>query len=160
MDRLFAILVRRCSEPLKMVRTIASQLRTSPTPASVTPSRFIGDVFKPYHQLLDGNPPLLKAYSSEYSRRTLDGILNNYTTILASVKKTEDLLRRHRKGKKNTFSLFGSSTVNDEGEEERFVEQMTIDIHALANAAKGLGLEVDDLASYAELLDVVQRKDG
>lgn len=69
--------------------------------------------------------------------------LSSYTSILVSVRKTEDLLRRHRKGKKTGFSLFGSSANSGpsvEEEEHRFKQQMTADIMALAKEAEKLGV--------------------
>ena len=86
----------------------------------------------------------------------------NYATILASVRKTEDLLRRHRKSKKNTFSLFGggssaSAKEDVEVEEERFKKQMMTDAEALRKDAEGLGVKVVDLEGYKELIDVINR---
>lgn len=70
----------------------------------------------------------------------------SYTSILVSVRKTEDLLRRHRKGKKAGFSLFASSTTNTgpsvEEEEQRFKQQMTADVMALAKEIEKMGISL------------------
>lgn len=88
-----------------------------------------------------------------------------YTSILVSVQKTEDLLRRHRKGKKNTFSLFGSgnnaSSATIEEEEERFKQQMLVDIRGLRKAAEGLGVtlvegEKDGVPGWNALLETAE----
>jgi hypothetical protein len=82
------------------------------------------------------------------------------------VQKTEDLLRRHRKGKKNTFSLFGSSSnasaATIEEEEERFKQQMLVDIRALGKAAEGLGVtlhetEQEGVPGWNALLETAER---
>ena len=90
-----------------------------------------------------------------------ESVFQNYATILASVRKTEDLLRRHRKSKKNTFSLFGGGSGNVkedvEVEEERFKKQMMTDAEALRKDAEGLGVKVVDLEGYKELIDVINR---
>lgn len=89
-----------------------------------------------------------------------------YTSILVSVQKTEDLLRRHRKGKKSTFSLFGSSsnasTATIEEEEERFKQQMLVDIRALGNAAESLGVKLNEdeqegVPGWNTLLETAER---
>lgn len=158
-DRILAILVRRCSEPLKLVRTVASQLRSSKA-AAASPSRFIDDVFRPYDAVFDGDTGLRDAFGLDRTQRTVDGILGNYTAIISSVKKTEDLLRRHRKGKKNTFSLFGSAAAtSDDNDEQRFTEQMLADIQALGTEARRIGVRAEDLPSYKEALNVIQRVD-
>ena len=83
-----------------------------------------------------------------------------------SVQKTEDLLRRHRKGKKSTFSLFGSasnaSAVSIEEEEERFKQQMLVDIKAFGKASENLGVspespEQGELAGWKALLETAER---
>jgi hypothetical protein len=90
-------------------------------------------------------------------------VFNNYASILASVRKTEDLLRRHRKSKKNTFSLFGggggggSAKEDVEAEEERFRKQMMMDAEALKKDAEGLGVAVVGLEGYKELVEIINR---
>lgn len=76
------------------------------------------------------------------------------------MRKTEDLLRRHRKSKKSGFSLFGGSSAQaDEGagEEERFKRQMEVDIEGLKEDARKLGVEVEGLAGWRELVEVINR---
>lgn len=71
-------------------------------------------------------------------------------------------MRRHRKGKKTGFSLFGSSTNTGpsvEEEEQRFKQQMTADIMALAKEAEKLGIrmgtaEASQIPGWATLLEV------
>lgn len=77
------------------------------------------------------------------------------------MRKTEDLLRRHRKSKKGGFSLFGGGNTAqaDEGvgEEERFKQQMEVDTQALKVDAARLGVHVEDLAGWRELVEVINR---
>ena len=80
------------------------------------------------------------------------------------MRKTEDLLRRHRKSKKGGFSLFGGNSAASEesgaGEEEdRFKRQMQVDIEALAADAKKLGVDVEQkgLEGWTKLVEVVNR---
>lgn len=81
----------------------------------------------------------------------------SYAAILTSVRKTEDLLRKHRKGKKNTFSLFASSAP-PEADEQRFRAQMLADVQALADDAATLGVDVKAVDGWAELHEVAGRE--
>ncbi len=97
----------------------------------------------------------------QWSTLVVDEVFVGYASILSSVRKTEDLLRRHRKGKKNTFSLFGSSVSSSAAdvaeEEERFKRQMVVDIEALAKDARSLGVTIETLPGWTELQVVVNR---
>ncbi|BEI94590.1 uncharacterized protein CcaverHIS019_0701620 [Cutaneotrichosporon cavernicola] len=155
--RIISILQRRCAEPLKHVRSVASQFRAAP-PRSSAPSHFVSQVLRPLHTFLDARPAL-SAYRADWSAAVVEHVLTQYASILASVRKTEDLLRRHRKSKKSGFSLFGSSSAAaPEGDEdERFRQQMRSDIDALAADAKSLGAPVGGMTQWKELVDVVER---
>lgn len=86
------------------------------------------------------------------------------------MKKTEDLLRKHRKSKKSGITSFfsgggsgGGGGGHDDGsgekEEERFTNQMKVDIDALKEDAKGLGVDPESMDSWNELLAVVNKPD-
>lgn len=120
-------------------------------------------VLKPLHGLYTSRPSLRPSYGEVWSARIAESVFSNYASILASVRKTEDLLRRHRKSKKNTFSLFGgggggaSAKEDVEAEEERFRKQMMTDAEALKKDAEGLGVIVEALDGYKELVEVINR---
>ncbi|RXK37916.1 hypothetical protein M231_04805 [Tremella mesenterica] len=159
---LLSILVRRCSEPLKLIRSIASQFRASPSSSTQpTPSHFIPTIFKPLQELLNSLPTLKEKYGCDWSSQVVDTVCTNYATILSSVRKTEDLLRRHRKSKKGTFGFFsgGGGGGNGEEEEERFGRQMKVDLEGLQKELNGLGVDVEleSLNGWRELRDVVER---
>jgi hypothetical protein len=61
------------------------------------------------------------------------------------MKKTEESLRRLKKGQKSTFSLFGGSNTvkdNDRRDEERTRTQMILDVNAFSKDAESLGVDV------------------
>ncbi|WVR07562.1 hypothetical protein IAU60_004604 [Kwoniella sp. DSM 27419] len=179
-DLLLQILTARCIDPLKLVRSIASQFRASPAPQTsstsasssgetIKPSYYILTVLKPIHTLFASRPKLREMYGPEWSTQVSESVLTNYASILSSVRKTEDLLRKHRKSKKTggLSSFFGgggssaasASTADGdaEREEERFRNQMRADIHALKADAESLGVQVDEMSSWKELVEVVNR---
>lgn len=156
--RIVSILQRRCSEPVKAVRSVASQLRASP-PKTTAPSHFIPSLLKPLHAFFDARPSLAKEHKEAWSAEVVGYVCGQYTSILASVRKTEDLLRRHRKSKKGGFSLFGANTgsADTADEDERFRAQMITDVDALAKDALSLGVQVEDMGTWTELKEVVER---
>lgn len=164
-SKILSILTRRCTDPLKLIRSIASQFRSSPTPSTPSstrqPSYFVPSVFKPLHSLLSSQPQLKERYQQDFSRQIADAVFVNYASTLASVKKTEDLLRKHRKSKKSGITSFFGGGGHDGGsgekEEERFTNQMKVDIDALKEDAKGLGVDPESMNSWNELLAVVNK---
>lgn len=79
------------------------------------------------------------------------------------MKKTEESLRRLKKGKKTTFSLFGTSNTakDDEGrDEERIRTQMIHDVNAFGKDAESLGVSLEKSESYRALTDMVNTIDG
>lgn len=160
-DRIISILQRRCAEPLKFVRSVASEFRAAPAKTSTAPSRFVPTVLRPISAFLDTRPAL-KAYREPWSRAVVEHVLAQYASTLASVRKTEDLLRRHKKSKKSGFSLFGAASAGtsdkqEQDGDERFRLQMRCDVDALAADAKALGVQVEGIPAWKELLDVADR---
>jgi conserved oligomeric Golgi complex subunit 2 len=77
-----------------------------------------------------------------------------YASYLEAMKKTEDSLRRYKKGKISAFSLFGGSGSKDSEEgkdEERVRAQMILDVQALGKDAQTLGVDVDASEAFATL---------
>lgn len=74
---------------------------------------------------------------------------------LAFTKKTEESLRRLKKGKRSAFPLFGSSTSSsldiDGKEEERVRAQMMLDVTALGDGARDLGVDISQSSHFKEL---------
>lgn len=166
-SHILSILSRRCAESLKLIRSVASQLRSSTTNTSAktgppAPSHFVSAIIKPVKDFFgpaglgDG---LQADVGEQWSRMIFEEVVSGYAAILSSVRKTEDLLRRHRKGKKTTFSLFGSGSSNASAgssveEEERFKTQMLTDIEALGRDARTLGIDVDEMSGWTALKEV------
>lgn len=150
-EKIIEILTRQCTDSLKLVRSVASQLRAAPPKSDITPSYFIPAILKPLHSFYAR--PEMKSYTN-WSPKIIDAVCVSYAGILAGVRKTEDLLRRHRK--KKGFSFFTSSQA-DEGEEERFAKQVQVDIEAFKADAQSFGVDVESLAGWRELVEVVQK---
>lgn len=74
------------------------------------------------------------------------------------MKKTEESLRRLKKGKKVGFSLFGSgSAPGDDGkDEERIRHQMALDVEAFGKDAIALGVDVEGCHEFVQLKESVR----
>ena len=87
--------------------------------------------------------------------RNLCQVIRSYISYLVTMRKTEESLRRLKKGKMSAFSLFsGTSTTNKDQEskdEERIRIQMVLDVAALGNDARSLHVDVDNHATFREL---------
>ena len=74
------------------------------------------------------------------------------------MKKTEESLRRLKKGKKSTFSLFGGSSAprDDESraDEEKIRTQMILDVEAFGKEAESLGVPIRTSETYRTLEDL------
>jgi hypothetical protein len=165
-DRIIGVLERRCAEGVKAVRSLASQVRAAPPKSgaagtTTSPSYFIPSLLKPMHAFFDARPQLAAQHRAAWAAAVVAHVLAQYAAILSQVRKTEDLVRRHRKSKRPGFSLFGASASAsaDDGADEdaRFRAQMATDADALAADARTLGVDVDTLPAWAELREVVER---
>lgn len=87
--------------------------------------------------------------------------IRRYITYLSSMKKTEESLKRLKKGKKSNFSLFGTAPTNDEGrDEERIRAQMILDVEAFARDGSTLGVDIDTNLHLKTLKEMVETNDG
>ena len=77
------------------------------------------------------------------------------------MRKTEEALKRLKKGKKSAFSLFGSTNSTEEGkDEERIRTQMALDVEAFGKDAKSLHVDVDTNQNFRILREMVFASDG
>jgi hypothetical protein len=95
---------------------------------------------------------------SEFRYIAEDLSLIRYLNYLSVMKKTEESLRRLKKGKKAGFSLFGSSsTPADDGkDEERIRHQMALDVEAFGEDAIALDVNVEECQAYVQLGESVR----
>ena len=73
------------------------------------------------------------------------------------MKKTEESLRRLKRGQRSAFSLFGSSSPakdNARADEEQIRTQMVLDVEAFGKDARKLGVAVDESATYRALKEL------
>lgn len=76
------------------------------------------------------------------------------------MRKTEESLRRLKKGRKTTFSLFGGggNAKDDDGkDEERIRTQMILDVNAFGKDAQALEVQLEKSETFGSLRDMVHR---
>ncbi|EJU04373.1 COG complex component [Dacryopinax primogenitus] len=161
--QILQILTKRCADPLRHVRSIASQYRAMSNKREPTePSYFVPGIMRPVKLFFDKGGPgeaLKGSYGSAWATEIFDDLCQRYTAILVDMKKTEDSLRRFKQGKKSAFSLFGSSTASakeEEGkDEERVKKQMFLDVTALGKDAETLGVDARTSESFKGLMQTI-----
>ncbi|TFY83578.1 hypothetical protein EWM64_g449 [Hericium alpestre] len=163
-NQIVAILSRRACDALLPVRSIPSQYRAMSNKRTPTePSYFVALVLRPMQTFFgigaaDGPGKALKdQFLKSYVEEIFENAIQRYIFYLAAMKKTEDSLRRLKKGKKSNFSLFGSSTAanDDNRDEERVRTQMILDVEAFGKDAQALGVDVANHASFKSLHEMV-----
>jgi len=128
------------------------------------PSYFVSSVLRPIKNFFaigvaEGPGYLLKeSFLETYATEVFDNVTQRYISYLTAMRKTEESLKRLKKGKKSAFSLFGSA---EEGrDEERIRAQMSLDAEAFGKEAKSLHVNVDTNQNFRILKDVVFASDG
>lgn len=82
-----------------------------------------------------------------------------YISYLTAMRKTEESLRKLKKGKKATFSLFGSVKDDDGRDEERIRTQMMLDVEAFGKEAQSLGIDLTSNEHYESLKNIILASD-
>lgn len=185
--QIVTILCRRACDALLPVRSIPSQFRAMQNKKLPTErSYFVPLIMRPVISYFgiktaDGGmgASLADAYMKQFatevfqvaSQRSVSSansgsgivlktgdFLSRYLNYLSVMKKTEESLRRLKKGKKTGFSLFGSgSTPADDGkDEERIRHQMALDVEAFGKDAAALGVGVEECPAYVQLVESVR----
>lgn len=73
------------------------------------------------------------------------------------MKKTEESLRRLKRGQRSAFSLFGSSSAGKDdarADEEKIRAQMVLDVEAFGKDARTLGVDATESATYRVLREL------
>ncbi|CCL98683.1 uncharacterized protein FIBRA_00685 [Fibroporia radiculosa] len=159
--QIIAILSRRGCDALLSMRSIPSQFRAMSsnkrTPSE--PSYFVSLIFRPVKGFFEGLGLALKdEFLQAYAEEVFEIVTQRYIHFLSAMKKTEESLRRLKKGKKSAFSLFGGSqpAKEDDGraDEEKIRAQMTLDVEAFGKDAEALGVAVEQSEAFTLLKDM------
>ncbi|CAH7674664.1 hypothetical protein BY996DRAFT_4579705, partial [Phakopsora pachyrhizi] len=168
------ILVKRCSEKLRFIRTVGSSARASKSMPK-EPSYFISDIFTDLRAYLNRFSDLLSSISTPGASKsnlktrliesTIEEIFNRYLNILINVQRSEDSLKKLKKGRKkqgflnfNNNSNSSSSRVVEEEEEEdlRVKTQLRLDFKKLELDSIELGfVSLDQSKAFNELLKIL-----
>ncbi|KAI0785678.1 COG complex component [Abortiporus biennis] len=165
-SQIILILSRRGCDALLPMRSIPSQFRAMSSSKRLPsePSHFVALVFRPLKTFfgigsVDGAGAAIKDYYlTAFAEEVFEIVAQRYIYFLTAMKKTEESLRRLKKGKKSTFSLFGSSSTprEDEGraDEEKIRAQMILDVEAFGKDAEKLGVAVREHETYRSLVEL------
>ena len=164
LTQMVTILSKRCSEPLRLIRSGASQVRTntkSKTSGSNDPSYFVFNILRPIRVFLEGSGRVLEhTTQTRLVTDIFEDVAGRYEAALAKMKKDGDALRRLKKGRAG-FQLFGSRSAANEdaanmSEDDKVRIQMSVDVDALATDAESLGVILDSSHALRGLRAVIE----
>ena len=153
------ILTRRASDGLQPVRSMPLQFRamTNKRPPS-EPSFFVAGVLRPVRAFFGvesgggSGASLKEELMRPYAEEVFETVVQKYILHVTAMRKKEESLRKLKKGKKPTFSLFGGAPKEDDGrDEERIRQQMVLDVEAFGKDAEELGVDVQGNAGFKSL---------
>ncbi|KAF8556364.1 COG complex component [Imleria badia] len=159
------LLSRRACDSLLPVRSIPSQFRAMSSKRMPTePSYFIPLILRPVKAFFGigsssvAGDRLRESLLKESATEVFDSVCQRYMQYLTAMRKTEESLRRLKKGKKSTLGIFGgaSASKDDDRDEERIRAQMIIDVDAFGQDGKSLGIGIMSVESYLQLSQMVQ----
>lgn len=122
------------------------------------------DYLKPYAEEVFENVVQRCVVSPSYIGAALLKGCSRYIFYITAMKKTEESLRRLKKGKKATTGLFGTASLfghasqgkeDDNKEEERIRTQMILDVEAFGKDAELLDVDVRTNSSFIALTEMV-----
>ncbi|KAG0143984.1 hypothetical protein CROQUDRAFT_19414, partial [Cronartium quercuum f. sp. fusiforme G11] len=151
------ILVKRCSEKLRLIRSVGSSARAART-IPTEPSFFIPDILADLRTFVDRLGGLLAPeLRSTLVSSVVEEIAARFLNILINVQRSEDSLRKLKKGRQG-FSIFGNNVrapnakvEADDADEMRVKVQMRLDVDRLRADAIELGARIEDCNSMVEL---------
>lgn len=85
----------------------------------------------------------------------------SYASVLISVRKSDESLRKIRKSRKTPFSLFGGSSAGSKAaseeakDEDNIKLQILLDVEGLRKDAESMGVKVKESKAWVELKGVV-----
>ncbi|KAK7472820.1 hypothetical protein VKT23_000927 [Stygiomarasmius scandens] len=160
-----SILIKRCQDALLPVRSIPSQFRATTNKKMPTePSPYVKSILRPVKAFFGignaGNSlgELLREDGLDsYISQVFDGVSQKYLNFITGIKNQEESLKRLKRGKKNTFSLFGSTNSReDEGrDEQRIRSQLMLDVEAFGKDGQSIGVDLSSCDSFRSLNNLV-----
>ncbi|KAI9602724.1 hypothetical protein H4Q26_002021 [Puccinia striiformis f. sp. tritici PST-130] len=160
-------LVKRCSEKLRFIRSVGSSARASKT-IPTEPSYFISDILNDIQVYLERYG---KNLTEEIRRELVSGIIDElsgkYLAILINVQRSEDSLRKLKKGK-HGFSIFNRNSSSNldpsnksnpvvEDDELKVKVQLKLDVERLELDSIRLGADLSSSKSFLELKQTVDK---
>ncbi|KAI9311812.1 oligomeric golgi complex component, COG2-domain-containing protein [Dichotomocladium elegans] len=158
---------RRCVDILKQAREITVQYRHRNKPSPTEASSFIPNAFRPYRLFFEKHQGWIDEDKQVmWGRQVGEMVLNRYTTtisdLLTNLQKSEDSLKRLKKGKKsnhamqNASSLLGSQSGSAMSDEDKIRLQILLDVRQLGDELSVLMIDKSTFKPYAKLYEVVK----
>ncbi|EFP80775.2 uncharacterized protein PGTG_06731 [Puccinia graminis f. sp. tritici CRL 75-36-700-3] len=157
-------LVKRCSEKLRFIRSVGLSARASKT-IPTEPSYFISDILNDIQVYLEKyGKNLTEQVRTNLVSGIIDELSAKYLAILINVQRSEDSLRKLKKGK-HGFSIFNRNSNSDSNKAAPLVEddelkvkvQLRLDVERLELDSIRLGADLSSSKSFLELKETVSK---
>ncbi|EJF57655.1 COG complex component [Dichomitus squalens LYAD-421 SS1] len=160
-SQIVLILSRRGCDALLPMRSIPSQFRASAKKTPTEPSYFVSLIFKHTKaffgiQTVDGPGAALKdVLLKPVAEDVFELVAQRYMYWLSAMKKTEEGLRKLKRGKKS-YSLFGKTDDDGKADEDKIRTQMILDVDAFGREAESLGVTIQENVTYRSLAEMAR----
>lgn len=156
-DRFISILSRRCIDTLRLIRSITGQYRHTNKKAPTEASYFVPNILKPLKSVIEGNSSLLiDELKLIWVEAVAEAVTTRYTAVasdlLVTIKKTEDSLKRLKKGKQSTFGGLLGGREDSISDEDKIRLQCYYDIEAYGKDLAASGIQ--DVHAYAPFTEL------
>ncbi|KAL7752896.1 hypothetical protein RI367_001899 [Sorochytrium milnesiophthora] len=147
-----AILTRRCTEVLKLLRNVTSQYRGTNKPMPTAPSFFVAGILQPAAQFYEEHASLIPRevwlpWMSEIADMVTTRYHGTLETLLADIKKTEESLRRLKRSK--------GKADNSTEDEDKMRYQLYLDVQQFVADVR-TALDGQESAAGGALLALVE----
>ncbi|GAB5586853.1 hypothetical protein Unana1_01753 [Umbelopsis nana] len=165
--KLTSILSRRCIEVVKNVKSITAQYRHTNKRPPTEQSHYVSNILRPYTSILEQN----KSWISPNRERELaalvaDAVTSRYiqsiADMLSMLKKTEESLRKLKKGRKggamgSSLLIGTASTEASMSDEDKIRLQVFLDVKGYGQQLVKAGHDINTFAPYCNLFDIVKQ---
>mmetsp|Transcript_37562 Transcript_37562/g.67287 ORF Transcript_37562/g.67287 Transcript_37562/m.67287 type:complete len:536 (-) Transcript_37562:11-1618(-) len=160
-----AILADRCVQVLKQLRGITATYRATRRPMPIRPSHYVAGVLSALRQFLESDQAagLSSAICLDLVRECAECVSKSYhdmvDDLLVTVRKTEDSLKRLKKGRSQKPGATPDATPDTATDQEKICLQLFLDVQEYGRQLTSFSLTPAELGQYQRLWAAVAPSD-
>ncbi|KAM4693001.1 conserved oligomeric Golgi complex subunit 2 [Discoglossus pictus] len=158
-NKIILDLSESCFSYLKSALEVPRIYRRTNKEVPTKASSYIDNALKPLHELQNEYGNIMKqSIREEWLKGALSESTQKYyetvSDVLSSVKKMEESLKRLKQARKTVTS--SNSTNGGNSDDNKIRLQLALDVEYLGNQIQNLGLQTDDIKSFAALKELAR----